>query len=166
MDVNSKSILSMIARRFDLKRSTIDDRLQLQKLVYLLQATGVQLGYGFCWFKYGPYSQDLADDAYAVLSVAPERYKETENWKFDGKVERKLQEFKNFCSEFKNDYQRLELLASIDFMCRIWGEEYEPFEKFSEIFKDHKKKLLNGATIEQEQLKKALALWKEFQNLN
>ena len=40
-------------------------RLKLQKAVYLLQEMGVPIGdYGFSWYKHGPYSQALQDDAY------------------------------------------------------------------------------------------------------
>ncbi len=42
-----------------------DDRLKMQKMVYLLQEEGVNIGhYGFDWYKHGPYSQVLLDDMY------------------------------------------------------------------------------------------------------
>lgn len=42
-----------------------DDRLKMQKMVYLLQEQGVNIGhYGFDWYKHGPYSQVLLDDMY------------------------------------------------------------------------------------------------------
>lgn len=45
--------------------SRFDDRLQMQKMVYLLQEEGVNIGhYGFDWYKHGPYSQVLLDDMY------------------------------------------------------------------------------------------------------
>lgn len=44
---------------------TFDDRLMMQKMVYLLQEAGVNIGhYGFDWYKHGPYSQALLDDMY------------------------------------------------------------------------------------------------------
>lgn len=43
-----------------------EDRLMMQKMVYLLQEEGVNIGhYGFEWYKHGPYSQALLDDMYA-----------------------------------------------------------------------------------------------------
>ncbi len=45
--------------------SDFDHRLQMQKMVYLLQEEGVAIGhYGFDWYKHGPYSQALLDDMY------------------------------------------------------------------------------------------------------
>ena len=39
-----------------------EDRLKMQKMVYLLQEEGVNIGhYGFEWYKHGPYSQVLLD---------------------------------------------------------------------------------------------------------
>lgn len=44
---------------------TFEDRLMMQKMVYLLQEEGVNIGhYGFEWYKHGPYSQALLDDMY------------------------------------------------------------------------------------------------------
>lgn len=42
-----------------------DKRLKMQKAIYLLQEMGVPVSdYGFSWYKHGPYSQALLDDAY------------------------------------------------------------------------------------------------------
>lgn len=42
-----------------------DDRLKMQKLIYLLQELGIGVGdYRFSWYKHGPYSQNLLDDSY------------------------------------------------------------------------------------------------------
>ena len=42
-----------------------DQRMEMQKAVYLLQNMGVPIGnYGFRWYKHGPYSQQLQDDMY------------------------------------------------------------------------------------------------------
>ncbi len=48
-----------------------EDRLQMQKMVYLLQEEGVNIGhYGFDWYKHGPYSQVLLDDMYMENGTA------------------------------------------------------------------------------------------------
>lgn len=165
MEVNSKSVLSMISRRFGLKRSTIEDRMQLQKIVYLLQASEIRLGYGFGWNKYGPYSQDLADDAYAVLSIEPKSYKETEKWAFDDTTEKKLKSFDKFLSKFKNDYKMLELVTSVDFMNCIWGISLDPLDDFMNEFRVRKKSLLVRGKVTKEDVKKAVELWKELQSM-
>ena len=46
-----------------LQVSTPEDRIGMQKKIYLLQETGrVNLGYGFKWFIKGPYSSGLTED--------------------------------------------------------------------------------------------------------
>jgi len=48
---------------YDFSYKSFDDRLQMQKMVYLLQEEGINIGdYGFDWYKHGPYSQVLLDD--------------------------------------------------------------------------------------------------------
>ena len=39
----------------------------MQKQIYLLQELGLNLGYFFKWFAYGPYSEDLSEDIHEVL---------------------------------------------------------------------------------------------------
>lgn len=44
---------------------SFDQRMEMQKAIYLLQDMGVPVGnYGFRWYKHGPYSQGLQDDMY------------------------------------------------------------------------------------------------------
>ena len=45
--------------------SNFDQRMEMQKAIYLLQDMGVPVGdYGFRWYQHGPYSQRLHDDMY------------------------------------------------------------------------------------------------------
>jgi len=47
----------------DFSYGNFDQRLEMQKAVYLLQDMGVPVGdYGFRWYQHGPYSQRLQDD--------------------------------------------------------------------------------------------------------
>jgi len=44
-------------------QNTMDCRIKLQKVVYMLEEQGIVLGnYSFSWYKYGPYSIELQDD--------------------------------------------------------------------------------------------------------
>ena len=48
-------------KKFDY--SNFDQRMEMQKAIYLLQDMGVPVGdYGFRWYIHGPYSQELHDD--------------------------------------------------------------------------------------------------------
>lgn len=49
----------------DFDYSNFDQRMEMQKAIYLLQDMGVPVGdYGFRWYLHGPFSQDLHDDMY------------------------------------------------------------------------------------------------------
>lgn len=49
--------------------SDFDNRLQMQKIIYMLQELGAPVGdYGFRWYKHGPYSQELLDDMFLISS--------------------------------------------------------------------------------------------------
>ncbi len=43
---------------------SFDDRLIWQKTIYLASKFDLDLGYQYRWYRYGPFSQDLADDLY------------------------------------------------------------------------------------------------------
>jgi hypothetical protein len=58
-----KLVLKELGAQATLK--TFDDRLILQKTVYLVQQFGIPLGYSFSWYLRGPYSRDLTADAFA-----------------------------------------------------------------------------------------------------
>ncbi|WP_052071675.1 hypothetical protein [Sphingopyxis sp. MWB1] len=47
--------------------STVDQRMEVQKAVYLAQAAGVPLGYTYGWYIKGPYSPSLTRDYYSLL---------------------------------------------------------------------------------------------------
>lgn len=47
----------------DFHYSEFNQRMEMQKAIYLLQDMGVPVGdYGFRWYLHGPYSQSLQDD--------------------------------------------------------------------------------------------------------
>ena len=51
-------------------KNTLENRIKLQKLVYLFQEAGYHLddNYYFSWYLYGPYSQALQQDIIAIKS--------------------------------------------------------------------------------------------------
>lgn len=58
--------IAAIEKQFDCGVNSFDDRLVLQKVVYLLETLGMKLGYRYNWYIHGPYSPALASDAYAL----------------------------------------------------------------------------------------------------
>lgn len=54
----------------DFQQNVFEDRLEMQKAVYLLQSMGISVGnYNFLWYKHGPYSQTLQNDILSIQSV-------------------------------------------------------------------------------------------------
>jgi len=64
-----REILSKILDLLDIgmpNMSEFDNRLKYQKIIYLLQASDLSLGYGFNWYIKGPYSSPLAHDLFEI----------------------------------------------------------------------------------------------------
>ena len=63
--------LDLVLRELGVKRNidSLDNRVRLQKAIYISQEAGVHLGYRFSWYVRGPYSTSLTRDYY-YLDVA------------------------------------------------------------------------------------------------
>jgi hypothetical protein len=46
--------------------STVEQRMEVQKAIYLVQSTGMPLGYSYGWYLKGPYSPTLTRDYYSL----------------------------------------------------------------------------------------------------
>jgi uncharacterized protein YwgA len=95
-----------------------EDRLILQKAVYLAQAAGVNLGYYYHWYLYGPYSPSLTQDEYAIAMDISAGIDESAGWKLDDKSWQRLGEIRAIFTEPQRDKlaTKLELLASVHFL--------------------------------------------------
>lgn len=96
----------------DFDYGDFNNRLKMQKIVYMLQELGAPIGnYGFRWYKHGPYSQELLDDMF-VLSGTP-----TASISFSSDVQKRIDIIKNLVSQGEHtDYPPhywVECLASI-----------------------------------------------------
>lgn len=103
-----------------LRIDSLRNRKILQKRVYFLQVFGVNLGYNFGWYIYGPYSSELAHDTYSLSlqkSVAPETIEDVTLDRIEQENITKLKEFLKEYDRPDNNYAYwLELLASIHFL--------------------------------------------------
>jgi uncharacterized protein YwgA len=158
IQVTDKDILCMLASQFELKRDTKRDRLRLQKIIYLLQSYGLQLGYGFSWYKHGPYSQELVYDAYRVLNSEKDEYKERmTSLSFTDSSKQKFQEFENLLAGILDNPQMLELVASLHFVEKTWYSQAKPAE-LVEKFKNHKVAFFDNTPITDDQIKTAFKI--------
>jgi len=98
--------------------NTFDDRLILQKAVYLAQAAGVNLGYYYHWYLHGPYSPSLTRDEYAIGFERGQGVDDSEGWKLDDESAGRLEKLKNLIPKSNRPEVRrkLELLASVHFL--------------------------------------------------
>ena len=94
------------------------DRLKIQKMVYLMQAFGVYLGYDFSWYLRGPYCMVLASNIIRLqyIHASMPNLKS----KFDNKKARKM--FKRFL-KFSKDKSagELEMAASLHCLSQACG---------------------------------------------
>lgn len=73
--------LQLVLEQFDVGEiATIDNRIEIQKLICLAQNAGLQLGYGFNWYVRGPYSPSLTSDYYQVASSRDHIQKQAKNF--------------------------------------------------------------------------------------
>jgi uncharacterized protein YwgA len=155
MAVTEKEILFMLAKEFGLGRETVERRLMLQKTVYLLQAFGMNLGYGYSWYRYGPYSQDLVSDSYQVLHSEKLRYAEkTQNYRFSKDTQKQFELFRKAFSSSIGDPRKLELLASVHFILSTWHPDANE-STIPGIFHQYKKTFYDGTSISKELIKNA-----------
>jgi len=98
--------------------NTFEDRLILQKAVYLAQAAGINLGYYYHWYLHGPYCPSLTRDEYDIGYELSQDVDDSEGWKLDDESLQKLNKLKNLIPT--NDRAgirlKLELLASVHFL--------------------------------------------------
>ena len=110
--------LALKALGWTLKVDDFEDRLILQKTVYLAQAKGVHLGYYYKWYLHGPYCSSLTKDLYAIDSERDYADEECERWKLDEGSSTQLDQLAPLFSESdtKTLARELELLASVHFL--------------------------------------------------
>ncbi len=119
-----------------------DERLRLQKIVYLLWAYGISLGYGFNWYVRGPYSPKLASDGYALDDELFERGSRI-RFNDEKKVVESLNEFNKILGEKINDSLYLEILASLHYIKKVAFGDRDDFAKISNWLTSQKPYLKN-----------------------
>ncbi|MCX5643902.1 MAG: hypothetical protein NTZ17_04340 [Phycisphaerae bacterium] len=102
----------------DFKIKSFQDRSILQKVMYLVQAARVHMGYHYQWYLHGPYSPSLARDEFAVTTELAQDYDESEGWTLDEQSKATLGKLRRLAeAQDRADLARkLELLASVHFL--------------------------------------------------
>lgn len=122
---------------------TFNDRLILQKSAYLLQMSGIHMGYRFRWYLRGPYSPDMTAGAFGIVNEGQYGQEELQGWHLDkesAERARKLRPLLNRKGESKSgQVQRLELLASVLFLIKTEQAKLGDPEGTSRILKKNEK---------------------------
>ena len=127
---NRLIVLELVLKELDMEPTinSLDDRIRLQKAIYLSQEAGVPLGYRFSWYVRGPYSPGLTSDYYS-LEVASNEDSEGKNGKrLRPDIRRKLCSIKPMMSvpsTLLNDLDRtmwLELVSSTHYLLKTIGK--------------------------------------------
>jgi len=133
-------LLKLVLDRIGFKDITIDNfirRKTLQKKIYLLQLTGIDLGYRYNWYLYGPYCPALASDTFTLRDEI-EYDKEFEDYKLNSQTKSKLDLLDTIVnlpdSPGTGEPEWLELLASLHYLKHIayWPGKNNP--EFEEVF--------------------------------
>lgn len=151
---------SLEAASMQLSVDSFDDRLILQKAVYLLQSAGIRMGYRFRWYLKGPYSPDMTADAFALAGAGTGGASELGRWKLDdvsAAVASKLQTLLAHPEENTADRaKRLELLGSLLFLLNTRQATANDPGKAAEILQR------NGKPFTTEQVSEAVLELKEY----
>lgn len=114
--------LTLDALDLPLRLDSFNDRMALQKTIYLCQQAGVHLGYRYNWYLRGPYSPDLTRDAFDLKAKEGSGFDDTAGWNLDGTSFQKLKAIRPLWESRPESEQPrwLELLASVLFLKRSY----------------------------------------------
>lgn len=115
-----KLVLDAIGQQLDL--SSFDDRLRLQKAVYLTQLTGLDMAYRFGWYLHGPYSKELTADLFGLSEDIREIAAPTEGYQL-GPLAKQLTQKASVIWDGRpsetSESDWMELLASLHYLTHI-----------------------------------------------
>ena len=109
--------LTLDALGVRLRIVSFDDRLILQKTIYLARAAGIDLGYGYSWYLRGPYSSDLTQDAFS-LAAPGTADEDLSGWELDPQSQKRLSKLRTLFDNLRRNgrARELELLASVHYL--------------------------------------------------
>jgi len=86
-----------------------DDKLEIQKITYLAQTYGIDLGYPFEWFIRGPYCKQVSEHAHKII----EKKTSADIRELD---EAKIKEFGSILQPYINNTEWLEIAGSLVYL--------------------------------------------------
>jgi len=111
---------------------TISDRIKVQKLVYLAEVFGMNTGFSFTWYTYGPYSPTLTKVMFDGTNG------KSSNLASSSKDQKKIDEMKKFLGEDINYSEKLELIASLHYVLAVAKKAGATENEALDLFYDEK----------------------------
>lgn len=93
-----------------LSMDEFEDRLEVQKIPYLAQQYGLDLGYTFSWYLKGPYSKQVTQDGFLIHNTLQRGEQIKPGHFLDKQI---LQEFREIIEPHMNDPTWLEIAGSL-----------------------------------------------------
>ncbi len=152
----SQILLSLVLNESGVPASVeeFENRLLVQKSVYLLQQRGVELGYPYIWYVRGPYSSRLADDLFSLVKLESGEAGEAKAYALGEKTRDVIGKIKTLLApdlSLQERAKHLELLASVLFLIKTGQAKPEEDQNLSTILK------ANGKPFEPDDTKEAVA---------
>ncbi len=116
-----KILLKLAANQIGVssEQDTFDNRLILQKAIYILQASGLNFGYRYSWYIRGPYCPDVTYEAFDMKGSPL-----VSQYRLGPQTKNKLDRLSNLFSDLKRDdvndssARKFERFASILFVLK------------------------------------------------
>jgi len=146
--MNPIQLAGLVKRAYpDFDMNKFGNRLKLQKFIYLVQYSGLNLGYEFILYLHGPYSTMLAREGFDIPNL-----NECQELKFENQeLEQKFLALLNFLKDKKDDEDTMEIIASLLLFHKIYPDKNE--EEIIRLVEDKSPKF-NGRI---EEIKKDLS---------
>lgn len=128
------------------KINSFQNRLKLQKATYLIQLSGIDLGYRYSWYLRGPYSTALAKDLYELDANSEEYKNVSKKYDFEDEIKSLIGQCIELLTKPSDinlpEEEWYELLASLHYLKHIAfisNLEEKDFEKVYENLPHDKK---------------------------
>lgn len=113
------------------KLDTLNDRIKIQKLVYLSEISGIDLGFSFRWYIHGPYSPELTRVLFGKETGTSSNLS---NYDF----RKELDGLKSIIGDAIQSSSSLELIASLHYVLSIAKRQKSSEKAALEIIHEQK----------------------------
>lgn len=128
MSLSAKIVACLQELGVEPSTKTFESRRIVQKLAYLVQVAGIELGLRFRWYLHGPYCMELTKAIYEeglVYEILP---------KLDAAESSTLRELRDFLGDRIHDGDYLELIVSLHYARKMTEEDPIPKDELLRDF--------------------------------